>query len=64
MRAETLGALQRHFAAIERGRSFGNGRYARQMLDTMIRRQAGRISAVEMPTRDDLTVLLPEDLRA
>jgi predicted AAA+ superfamily ATPase len=60
---KTLGVLQRHFVAVERGRSFGNGRYARQVLDGLIRRQAGRISMVAEPTTEDLTVLLPEDLR-
>ncbi|GGM03781.1 right-handed parallel beta-helix repeat-containing protein [Dactylosporangium sucinum] len=58
----TLGALQRYFAGIERGRSFGNGRHARQVLDVLIRRQAGRIATLASPTTDDLTLLLPEDL--
>ncbi len=61
---KTLAALQRHFAGVERDRSFGNGRYARQVLDGMIRRQAGRIATVTAPTRDDLTVLIPGDLPA
>ena len=60
--SKTLGALQRHFSTIERGRSFGNGRYARQILDGLIRRQAGRIALLASPTTDDLTVLLAEDL--
>jgi AAA+ superfamily predicted ATPase len=62
-RPQTLAALRLHFSRIERGRSFGNGRYARQMLDSMITRQASRISGLAVPTVDDLTTLLPEDLR-
>ena len=48
---------------MQRGRSFGNGRYARQVLDGLIRRQANRITLVLTPTTDDLVVLLAEDLR-
>jgi SpoVK/Ycf46/Vps4 family AAA+-type ATPase len=55
-------ALHRHFVKVERGRDFGNGRYARQILDSMITRQAGRIAAMSAPTTDDLTLLFPEDL--
>jgi AAA+ superfamily predicted ATPase len=62
-RPQTLGALQRHFASVDRDRSFGNGRYARQILDGMIRRQAGRIVSLSAPTTENLTVLLPEDLQ-
>jgi len=58
----TLAALTRHFQGVERGRDFGNGRYARQVLERMITRQAGRTMAREAPTTDDLTTLLPEDL--
>ncbi|HEV7935713.1 MAG TPA: right-handed parallel beta-helix repeat-containing protein, partial [Actinomadura sp.] len=39
---ELLPSLREHFAAVPRDRSFGNARYARQVLDTMITRQAGR----------------------
>ena len=61
---QTLMVLQQHFAAIKRGRDFGNGRYARQILDGMVTRQAGRVAAISTPTTEDLTVLMPEDLRA
>ncbi|MEZ0095371.1 right-handed parallel beta-helix repeat-containing protein [Streptacidiphilus sp. EB129] len=60
--SETAGqALLRHFAAVPRGRTFGNGRYARQVLDGMITRQAGRLAGITA-SRDDLRLLLPEDL--
>ena len=55
-------ALYQHFNRVERGRDFGNGRYARQVLDSMITRQASRIAAMSEPTTEDLTMLLPEDL--
>ena len=61
--AEAAEALLRHFAAVPRGRTFGNGRYARQVLDGMITRQAGRLAGTTA-TRDDLRLLLPEDLAA
>jgi parallel beta-helix repeat protein len=56
------GALQRHFEALPRGRAFGNGRYARQVLDTMVTRQAARLSGIDRPTGEDLQVLLESDL--
>jgi len=59
----TLAALTRHFQGAERGRDFGNGRYARQVLDRMITRQAGRTMPLEAPTTADLTTLRPEDLQ-
>jgi len=57
-------ALYQHFATMKRDRSFGNGRYARQILDSMITRQAGRLAAIAAPTTQDLTMLFPEDLSA
>ena len=45
-----------------RGTGFGNGRFARNVLEGAIGRLAWRLQDVEQPTRDDLRVLLPEDL--
>jgi SpoVK/Ycf46/Vps4 family AAA+-type ATPase len=59
--ADTRDALLAHFQAVPRGRAFGNGRYARQVLDEMITRQAGRLAALAAPTLDDLRRLLPVD---
>ncbi|MCK9896346.1 AAA family ATPase [Frankia sp. AgB32] len=62
-----LGALEllaRHFAAVDRGETFGNGRYARQMLDRVIVRQAGRLRSIPAPTTADLQQLLPGDVTA
>ncbi|MGO4425420.1 sporulation protein, partial [Streptomyces sp. MCAF7] len=60
--ADTLDALHTHIDAIPRDRSFGNGRLARQLLETMITHQARRLTAVRTPSVDDLRTLLPEDL--
>lgn len=59
---ETLATALHMFQRVNRGRDFGNGRYARQVLGGMITRQAGRIALMSSPTTHDLTMLLPEDL--
>ncbi|MFJ1840879.1 right-handed parallel beta-helix repeat-containing protein [Streptomyces sp. NPDC088146] len=56
-------ALRTYFDAIPRGRTFGNARLARQTLESMMTRQARRLSAVAAPSLDDLRLLLPEDLQ-
>jgi SpoVK/Ycf46/Vps4 family AAA+-type ATPase len=60
----TISALRSHFAATARGVSFGNGRYARQVLDEAITRHANRTRSLPSPTVQDLTLLLPEDIAA
>ncbi len=45
-----------------RDEGFGNGRYARNVLDQAITRHAWRLRDVERPTVDQLRLLLPEDL--
>jgi SpoVK/Ycf46/Vps4 family AAA+-type ATPase len=57
-----IGALRSHFANVERGHSFGNGRYARQVLDEAITRQARRLRGMSSPTVSDLSVLRTEDI--
>ncbi|GAB3208511.1 right-handed parallel beta-helix repeat-containing protein [Marinactinospora thermotolerans] len=62
---DTLHALAEHFSAVPRDASFGNARYARQVLERMITRQAGRL--VELGgnvAREDFTTLLPADVPA
>ncbi|MFF3334490.1 right-handed parallel beta-helix repeat-containing protein [Streptomyces sp. NPDC002888] len=54
--------LRGHFDALPRDRSFGNARLARQMLEGMMTRQAGRLSAMSLPGVDDLRLLLPDDV--
>ncbi len=49
-------------AATPRGEGFGNGRFARNVLEAAIGRHAWRLRDVAEPTVDQLRVLLPEDL--
>jgi len=60
----TIGALRTHFAGTSRGPSFGNGRYARLVLDEAITRHARRMRARTSPTVEEMTMLLPEDIPA
>ncbi len=61
---ETVELLHEHFAAVPRTASFGNARYARQTLERMMTRQAGRLVHLSAATREDLTTLSPEDVPA
>lgn len=47
---------------VPRDTGFGNGRYARNVLEGAIGRLAWRLREVPAPTRDDLRLLLPQDL--
>jgi ATPase family protein associated with various cellular activities (AAA)/AAA lid domain-containing protein len=47
-----------------RGEGFGNGRFARNLLEAAIGHQAWRLRDVAEPTVDQLRELLPEDLSA
>jgi SpoVK/Ycf46/Vps4 family AAA+-type ATPase len=58
---ETLAIVRAHFDRVPRGRSFGNGRYARKVLEEVITRQAGRLRGTMNPTEDDLRTLAPDD---
>src|SRR5690606_1514984 len=60
----TVAALRKHLVSVHRGESFGNGRYARQLLDAAITRHARRTRQIKDPTIDDLCVLLPQDIPA
>ena len=46
----------------ERDRSFGNGRYVRNLFEKAVERQALRLSAVENPTREQLSTLTMSDV--
>ena len=59
------GCLERFEAIVAqqpRTEGFGNGRYARNLLDQAIVRHAWRLRDVASPTVDQLRTLLPEDL--
>lgn len=58
----TASLLRAYFDSLHRDRSFGNARLARRVLEGMITRQAGRLSAMSAPTLEELRTLLPEDL--
>lgn len=55
-------ALLGHFATLHRGPSFGNGRTARQVFETMIERHAMRVAQLPDPSTEDLQLLVPADL--
>ncbi|MDH6108925.1 SpoVK/Ycf46/Vps4 family AAA+-type ATPase/nitrous oxidase accessory protein NosD [Kitasatospora sp. MAP12-15] len=59
---ETLAALHTLFGELPRDRTFGNGRTARQTLESMITRQAGRLSRLEIDDLSELSLLLPQDI--
>ncbi|MET8629436.1 right-handed parallel beta-helix repeat-containing protein [Kitasatospora sp. NPDC004669] len=59
---ETVDALTGAFAAMPRDRTFGNGRTARQTLEGMITRQAGRLSRLDVSDLAELSLLLPQDV--
>ncbi|KAB2591849.1 right-handed parallel beta-helix repeat-containing protein [Streptomyces arboris] len=56
--------LREYFDTLPRDRSFGNARLARQVVEAMVTRQAGRLSSLAAPTLDDLRILLPADVTA
>ncbi|TSB22309.1 right-handed parallel beta-helix repeat-containing protein [Streptomyces sp. NBC_01525] len=58
---ETL--LRAHFAAVPRDRNFGNARYARKVFESLVTRQAGRLSRQTSPSREELLQLVPEDFQ-
>jgi hypothetical protein len=58
----TAAALLGHFAVIPKGPSFGNGRTARQVFETMVERHAVRLAQLRDVTTEQLQLLLPEDL--
>jgi hypothetical protein len=59
---ECLHRFREVLAATPRGTGFGNGRFARNVLEGAIGRLAWRLRDVEAPTREELRVLLPKDL--
>ncbi|MER5640049.1 right-handed parallel beta-helix repeat-containing protein [Kitasatospora sp. NPDC002227] len=59
---ETAEALLEHFAGLERGPGFGNGRTARQVFETMVERHAMRVAQLPDPSTEELQLLLPADL--
>ena len=54
--------LLAHFAGLERGPGFGNGRTARMVFETMVERHAMRIAHLPDASTEELQLLVPEDL--
>jgi hypothetical protein len=57
-----LDRLREMLGAVERGSSFGNARYVRNVLEAAIGRHAWRLREVEEPTVEQLRRITPEDL--
>ncbi|MEI8408280.1 MULTISPECIES: AAA family ATPase [unclassified Kribbella] len=60
--AEALTKFREILAGTPRDRSFGNGRFARNVLEAAIGRHAWRLRDVTAPTKDQLRQILAEDL--
>ncbi|MBN1171989.1 MAG: AAA family ATPase [Micromonosporaceae bacterium] len=64
-RGDALAALRQRFAATPRNATFGNGRFARKLLDEAVTRQAGRLRSLpDTPSVEDLRMLQVEDVAA
>ena len=61
---EARGAAETMFEELYENRTenFGNGRDVRNCFEDMIVRQANRVAAMDAPSKDDLMLILPEDL--
>ncbi len=59
-----LAAFRELLAAQVRDETFGNGRFARNVLEAAVGKHAWRLRDVEDPTLDQLRTLLPDDLAA
>jgi SpoVK/Ycf46/Vps4 family AAA+-type ATPase len=60
---EGLAELRRIFDDEPRTKGFGNGRFARNLFEAAVSRQASRLSSVATPTDDELVTLVAADLR-
>jgi len=49
-------------AGVQRGPTFGNARYVRNLLEAAIGRHAWRLREIEKPTLEQLRTLIPDDL--
>jgi SpoVK/Ycf46/Vps4 family AAA+-type ATPase len=60
---ECVPLLYQHFDGIARDESFGNGRYARQLLERTITKQANRLRTAPAPTVAEMQYLSAHDVR-
>jgi hypothetical protein len=57
-----LAALTQYFEYVPKGPTFGNGRVARKMFESMVNNQASRIARQSSVADDELTKLLADDV--
>ncbi|MEV6598525.1 right-handed parallel beta-helix repeat-containing protein [Actinoplanes sp. NPDC051346] len=58
----TVEALAVYFSSADAGNGSGNGRFARQVFQEMTERHAYRVADVGIPTKEQLSMLLPADV--
>jgi hypothetical protein len=61
---DCLPVLYRHFEGLTRDETFGNGRYARQLLERTITKQANRLRGSTGPSVADMQQLTAADVHA
>jgi hypothetical protein len=59
---EVLALVRAHFDRVPRDKSFGNGRYARKVLEEVITQQAGRLRTMVGPSEGDMRTLTVDDM--
>jgi hypothetical protein len=57
-----MAALADYFSGVRREVNFGNARFARQVLDVMVTRQANRLNGKASSSVAEMRALLPVDL--
>lgn len=60
---DTVAAVRAWLGAVPRTKGFGNARLARNLFEAALAHHATRVVGIEEPTDEDLSVLLPEDVR-
>ncbi|MEU5941621.1 AAA family ATPase [Micromonospora sp. NPDC047548] len=61
---DSIPLLYQHFESLTRDETFGNGRYARQLLERAITKQANRLRGAAAPTVEEMRQLYAADVRA
>ncbi|MBB5825856.1 AAA family ATPase [Micromonospora carbonacea] len=61
---DSIPLLYAHFESLTRDETFGNGRYARQLLERTMTKQANRLRGAAAPTVEEMRQLRAADVRA
>ncbi|WP_431906648.1 AAA family ATPase [Micromonospora carbonacea] len=61
---DSIPLLYEHFESLTRDETFGNGRYARQLLERTMTKQANRLRGAAAPTVEEMRQLRAADVRA